>query len=99
MKVRVFCVDGKHRYWGLRFVPNLGKKTHGRCDPFDKPNKEILIKSGLSRRDTIDAVVHEVIHASNWWMDEEWVIELGHDIAHTLEQLFRAGKIPDAPEA
>jgi hypothetical protein len=71
----------------LRFVPFLGKTVMGTCeDPFE-PERIIRIKQGMSEKETLDTIIHEILHAADWWKKEEWVENVATDITRTLWRL------------
>ena len=89
MKHRLF-----HKIWDVIFVaPSLlnGKKkcksdevTCGDCDDPSTPNKKIRIANGLTPIEQLEVVIHECLHASDWFKDEEWIKVVAIDIARLL---------------
>lgn len=71
--------------WKLRFVPHL--HPYGECDSPDTKAKEIRIRASLRGEEKLDAIVHEMIHAAGWHIDEYFVNQLATDIARTLWRL------------
>lgn len=71
--------------WRLRFVkyPELGKKTAGDCSDPDK-KRQIRVLLGMPGHKTLDTIIHEMLHASQWCLDEKHVNELATDIARTI---------------
>ena len=69
--------------WRIRFVPNLGD-AEGICD---KPNRIIRIAKGYPEQNTLDSVIHELIHAALWDLDEEAVAETANSISEALWKL------------
>ena len=49
--------------------------------------KRIFIREELKEKDELDTVLHECLHAADWWKDEEWVDEVAEDIARILWRL------------
>ena len=92
MRVRIL---GK--YWNLRCVPNLGK-NHGICQHPEKTAKEIHIQSGLRGAQLMETVIHEVLHAANWHLDEEFVTDFAHDVTKILKRKALWDKIVDPGE-
>lgn len=76
---------GKH--WNLRFVPTLGKRKLADCDPPTRPGKEIRIAAGLKDQERLEAIAHEITHASNWSLDEAHVTQFARDLARVLWKL------------
>jgi hypothetical protein len=83
------------KWWTLRFVPASelpkGKDGARDCDGLcDKPTdkgKRILVYDKLSEEETLETVVHEVLHAADWWKDEEWIEHAANDLARILWRL------------
>lgn len=75
------------RRYGFRFVPFLGKNVHGKCEKPSCPNPMIRIKKGLSEEQTLDAILHEIGHASDWNKTEEWITDFATDAAKILIRL------------
>lgn len=78
--------------WKLRFVPNLSgrntkEKIHGYCDHPEEYNKEILITKGLDEKEELITIIHELLHAAFWWLDEEYVDKSSSDIGEVLIKL------------
>lgn len=71
--------------WNLRFARL--RKDLGYCQPPDKPNKEILIRSSLKGEELLDTLIHEILHAGDWDKDEPWVDEVATDMARILWKL------------
>lgn len=79
------------RRWKLRFTPL--KINRGECDSPEKPSKEIRVDSRLTGEERLEVVIHEVIHAALWHLDEEYVEATARDLARIL---WRLGyKLPD----
>lgn len=79
--------------WQLRFAPNMSNR--GDCDPPTKPSKEIRIASNLHGEELTEVLLHEILHAANWHLDEEFVAQFAHDAARALTRLgfTHAGKV------
>jgi len=73
------------RRWGFRFAKL--RKCKGYCDSPKKKNKEIVVRSNLPQKEELDVTIHELLHAADWWKDEEWVEQVGTDIANILWRL------------
>lgn len=67
--------------WIIKFVNNLGKDVGGHCD-FDA--KIIRICRGLEEYDELRIIIHELLHASDYYKDEMWVDNVSRDIADVL---------------
>jgi len=77
-------LNGKR--WELRYVPNLGE-NHGDSDGPHIPDKVIRIQQGLSDKKHLEIALHEMLHACCWYLDEEVIEPVAHDIAHVLTKL------------
>ncbi len=78
---RIVQIRGQR--WRIRFVPNLGP-CEGVCD---KPSRTIRIAQGYPEKDTMDSIIHELIHAALWDLDEEAVGETANAISDALWKL------------
>lgn len=65
----------------------LDENTGGECDSPDTKGKEIRISTDLQREEELEVVIHELLHASDWSKDEEWVEEIAQDISNVLMRL------------
>lgn len=74
-----------NRRWNLRFVRT--KAYDGECDPPDKANKEIRIADRLKGEAKLDCVLHEMLHAAGWPLDEKFVEQFATDAARVLTKL------------
>lgn len=70
------------KVWRLREV-NV-RNYRGECDPPDKTRKEIRIKQRMGSEETMEVLLHEMIHAAGWHIDEEFVTRLAADAARNL---------------
>ena len=75
-----------NKYWTLVFI-ELDENTGGECDSPDTKGKEIRISTDLQREEELEIVIHELLHASDWSKDEEWVEEIAQDISNVLMRL------------
>lgn len=71
------------RRWRLSFG-YAGKKRLGFCEPPTLAKKRIVVSSRLRGERKLAILIHELLHAAAWEHDEEWVAELGDDIARVL---------------
>jgi hypothetical protein len=78
---RILKIRGQK--WRLRFVPFLGN-AEGVCD---KPERTIRIALGKSEQDTLDSIIHEILHAAMWDLDEEAVFTTANAISEALWKL------------
>jgi len=70
------------KVWNFRFS-NL-KKCKGYCDSPNSKGKEIVVRKNLPAKEELDVTIHELLHAADWWKDEEWIERIGTDIANIL---------------
>jgi len=85
----------RKKRWNLRFVPFLGwfqeggkrHRVSGACDGPDTYNKAIMIAKGQSEFSELDSLLHEMLHAGLWEIDEDIVHELATDMARVLTRL------------
>ena len=71
--------------WSLVFTRL--KKAYGTCDAKSVPNKKIRISNKLHNVRQLDTIIHELMHAGMWDIDEECVHEMATDIARVLWKL------------
>lgn len=71
--------------WQLlyRRLPHGG----GLCDQPTQPNKAITVDSRLTGENRLRIEIHEMLHAANWHLDEEWVDDASADMARILWKL------------
>lgn len=80
MKVRM---NGKT--WEFVRVPL--KNADGYCDAPTAKGKRIRVDSRLGGVRELETIIHELMHAGNWFMDEEHVHLVSHDLARILDRL------------
>ena len=79
------------KFWNLRFAPNLGNR--GDCDPPTAPGKEIRVSSSLRGEERFEVLIHELVHAAGWHIDETFVETFARDTARALWRLgYRDGE-------
>jgi hypothetical protein len=80
-------VTVNRKRWQLIFEPL--KKEHGRCDSPDTPGKKITISPSVMRDDQLylETILHELLHAAVWNLDEEFVTEYARVAARTAIRL------------
>ena len=77
-------VGGK--YWDLIFSKMKGDYL-GKCDAPHIPQKKIKISKDIEGKEELDTLLHELLHAADWWKDEEWVEQTADEIATVLWRL------------
>jgi len=89
-KAQFMQVNLLGKRWGLRFAPNLGNR--GDCDPPNVPKKEIRVDSQLIGEERLEVLIHEMVHAAGWHIDEQFVERFAADVARALWRLgYRSG--------
>lgn len=86
---RILRIRGQR--WRIRFVPYLGE-AEGVCN---KPERTIRIALGKSEKDTMDSIIHEVLHAALWDLDEDAVFTTANAISEALWKLGYGRKNPE----
>lgn len=66
----------------------MSKTIDGRCDDPTTPKKRITIKKTLVGERRLEVLIHEMLHACYWDLDEEAIATTARDIARVL---FRLG--------
>lgn len=80
MRVTIF---GKS--WDLIFTSRrIRKEDDGHCEHVNEPGKQICIRSRLRGEHFLEVLLHETLHAADWWKDEEWVQAVARDQAHIV---------------
>ena len=79
--------------WQLNFYPNLGDKL-GDCTDPEKPHRQIRIKQGMPDQEQLEILLHELLHASNWSLDEAHVGQVASDFARILTRLGYHSRCP-----
>lgn len=72
------------KVWEIVFTPRVHL---GDCDGPHIANKKIRIAKKLKDEQRLEVIIHELLHAANWHLDEEWVEQAGIDIARVLWRL------------
>ena len=75
---RILKIRGQR--WRLRFVTHLGD-AEGICN---KEERIIRIALGHPEDRTLDSIIHEILHAALWDLDEEAVSETANAISAAL---------------
>jgi hypothetical protein len=73
--------------WRLDFVP--AREIQGKFGDADCQKKRIRLCRSLLRSQSglLETVIHEMLHAEGWPLDEAWVEEASDDIARVLIRL------------
>lgn len=90
-------VRGKR--WKLAYV-RMSDGVDGDCDPPNKPGKEIRINRRLRKHPhtLCETLIHEILHAAMWVLDEEAIDTAAIDMARILyQQGLRFDNQPSVP--
>jgi hypothetical protein len=71
--------------WQLRFAPNMA--VRGDCEPPDQRSKQIRVLSTLADEERLEVLLHELLHAAGWHIDETFVERFAADAARVLWRL------------
>jgi hypothetical protein len=83
------------KYWTVRFVAHLG----GDHADIDKNTHEIRLLHNERGREFLDSLIHEMIHAAGWHIDEdEFVAPFATDLARVIMRKEFWRRITEAPE-
>lgn len=81
--MRYLTLNGKR--WQLREVPRLN--ADGECDAPTTRGKAIRIAARLRGERRLEVLIHEMLHACNWTIDEDHIAQTAADIARVLWRL------------
>ncbi len=85
-EIKTHCIRGK-RYFIEFAPPSKMGPNDGTCEsPYDK-EKTIRISTGLAPTRELDVIIHELLHAALWDLDEKAIEETAKDISHLLWRL------------
>lgn len=73
--------------WTLSFVSLVRERCIGKCDPPGSQRKRIRVEKKLEGEQRLEILIHEMLHACYWDMDEAAVEESSRDIAKILWEL------------
>lgn len=85
-------VYARGKRYSIKFVEAMtdadGTELRGLCDPPDKPtHRTIRLIRGQTPEGLLDSVIHEMLHACLWDLDESAVLEIASDIAKALTKI------------
>ena len=72
--------------WNLQFR-KLRDGSLGKCDSPEATNKKIVVNPNQSGVDVLGTLIHEMMHAAHWDLDEEAIDTTSVDIARVLWKL------------
>lgn len=81
----------RKKRWELVFKSLKNADCWGFCEQPEKPGKKIVIDKSIVGEKRIEILIHEMIHATNWTIDEECVADSARDIARILWKLGYRG--------
>ena len=64
-----------------------GVEVDASCDPPDRTRRAICISEGLTPERELDVLIHEMLHAAYWDLDETAIAETATDVAKALLSL------------
>lgn len=67
--------------WKIKFLPSKILRDDGACS---KRRQVIKVHQSLSGKKLLETVIHEVLHAEHWQIDEEYVNVTAADLARIL---------------
>lgn len=82
--VKTVKIRGKR--YRLRFA-DLPPELDGDCDNPATKGKAIRINRKLRGLEQLDTIIHELLHAAFWDLDEQAILEAGTDVAKALWRL------------
>lgn len=82
------------KYWDMIFG-GTAPDEDGRCDAPDIPKRKIRLRRGLRGDVLLETVIHEVVHAAAFHVDEEYVSEFAADLTRILRHKSIWGRIVD----
>lgn len=94
--IRPRRVKINHRYWTL-VRDRLPPDVDGRCDSPELTNKKIRVRPSLKGERGLTVTIHELLHAGQWNLDEEFVTNLAEDIGKVLWNLGYRSTDPNWP--
>jgi hypothetical protein len=89
MRVRILG-----RYWNLIRRNFIGKGIQGDCDIPATGQKEIRVAQKCKGQLGLEVTIHELLHAAEWNLDEEFVRDFSEDAARIL---WKLGYRPTSP--
>ena len=85
------CVELGGRRWRLRSARNLkaynGEPAIGLCDDPSQIGKQIKIEASLGDQELLEVLIHEMLHAQYWQLEEFAVDRAGREMATVLWRL------------
>lgn len=67
--------------------PKEAEVHDGYCSDINKPNKSIWVSPDLEGEHELEILIHEMLHATNWRLDEEFITKDAQDIARALYRI------------
>lgn len=74
--------------WNLVFpkIP-ASEQAHGYCEPPDRKRKRLAVDKRLVGQHRLEIILHEMLHAVFWYLEEEIVAQMAKDMAKVLWDL------------
>ena len=73
--------------WDVQEVSPSRAKRFGGKGVCNRVRRTVRVNANLPDRKSLDTVIHELLHAAEWNMSEEWVTSTADDIARVLWRL------------
>lgn len=80
-------VVARDRKWSLLFVKKPSQGVRGCCYHPRHKDRVMEIKQGLPSEETMEVVIHEMLHAERWGKSEAEVERTAREIARVLARL------------
>jgi len=81
-KVRSVTLRGKR--WAFEKAGTLSKTDRGYCTDPSETERKIKIHKSLIGQEELEVIIHEMLHACFWDIDEDVIAEVGDDISKAL---------------
>ena len=85
------------KYWSMVFGGTKPDED-GRCDAPEVPNRRIYLRKSLRGDVLLETVIHEVVHAAAFHVDEEYVSEFAADLTKILKTKSVWSRIVEQPK-
>jgi len=65
----------------------------GLCESPDVVGKTIYIRDERPDAETLDTLIHEMLHAADWSKSEFWVHDVANDLTRNILKVFRIERL------
>ena len=73
------------RRWELRYARLTNNR--GECEDPTKTGKQIRISTDLPPQEELEVLIHEMLHAAGWHLDEQYVEQFADEVSAVLWRL------------